>query len=417
MPSASDILKKPLSRFRGTVTKGLCKGLSVTALAAALAEAPADGETKPDQAPQGETGAIENYAVISRGEALGHGFWCDLDFCGQVATGLSATGDKGLKSRFTHPSLSSDGLGKFLGRTTGGKLDGDIVRGSLKFSETAYDTPDGNLAKYVSELAAKDPEAFGASIVFDFDRQATIDFALANGAVWAEDGWGGKYLNTDNFKSPDPLNTKNLLHARLGKLHAVDIVDDPAANPGGLFHRGQDLATEADALFSYAAGITKEAPALTALDVDPERITGFFQRFLSTHKLQLLPAGAKPDFVVDLSKSGPEFLKAFGAQGGTWFAEGKSWEEAQALHTKTLTDENAALKKQIADQDKTHKEAMSKLKDAALAASGEAEPLSGGNQPSPGKGGGAPAGGKLASVLPGGLATFAANNPLPTSKL
>lgn len=53
-------------------------------------------------------------------------------------------------------------------------------------------------------------------------------------------------------------------------------------------------------------------------------------------------------------KTGPDYLDAFGASGGTWFAQGKSWEDAQALHLRELKDraakfeaENVQLRKQI----------------------------------------------------------------------
>lgn len=53
---------------------------------------------------------------------------------------------------------------------------------------------------------------------------------------------------------------------------------------------------------------------------------------------------------------GQRFLKAFGPQGGVWFAEGKTFEEAQELHTaaqsaevERLTLENASLRSAQAD--------------------------------------------------------------------
>ncbi len=42
------------------------------------------------------------------------------------------------------------------------------------------------------------------------------------------------------------------------------------------------------------------------------------------------------------AKTGKDFLAAFGQQGAVWFVEGKSWDEAHALHS-------ASLQKQIDD--------------------------------------------------------------------
>lgn len=46
---------------------------------------------------------------------------------------------------------------------------------------------------------------------------------------------------------------------------------------------------------------------------------------------------------------GKRFLTAFGAQGGVWFAEGKTFEEAQRLHADAILKENADLKAQLQD--------------------------------------------------------------------
>ena len=90
----------------------------------------------------------------------------------------------GLRSRFTHPSLSSDGLGKFLGRSHGlaigqaldertGKMV-EAVRADLHFDKTALEEgPDGGkpLGIYVMDLAESDPNAISSSIVLRFDEE------------------------------------------------------------------------------------------------------------------------------------------------------------------------------------------------------------------------------------------------------
>lgn len=219
-------------------------------------------------------GIITGMAVITRGEALGHGLWIDSSFLDSVVEGINSS-PNGVKARFTHPGLSSDGLGTYLGRVKNATRDGDIVRGDLHFSEAAYNSPDGNLAEYVMTLAMDDPEAFGNSIVFRHDMGAEEEFRGANSD---ENG---------NFTSPDPDNVDNYSHARLAELRAVDAVDSPAANPGGLFHRGREIAQDAELLFKYSLGIDSVTPSLSALDVDPDRVAGFLQSFLDRHGLQI----------------------------------------------------------------------------------------------------------------------------------
>src|SRR4051812_26748106 len=70
---------------------------------------------------------------------------------------LAADHSNGLKSRFTHPSLSEDGLGKFLGRTKNIRVDGTKARGDLHLDPTSFNTPSGNLGGYVMDLAKSDP--------------------------------------------------------------------------------------------------------------------------------------------------------------------------------------------------------------------------------------------------------------------
>lgn len=99
-----------------------------------------------------------------------------------VKGGNAARG--GLRSHFTHGDLSGDGLGKFLGRarnfSMGTTVNGDgktvkAVRGDLHFDETAFDTPNGNLAKYVMDLAESDPDAISSSLVLVPRQVAQLD--------------------------------------------------------------------------------------------------------------------------------------------------------------------------------------------------------------------------------------------------
>jgi hypothetical protein len=139
------------------------------------------------------------------------------------------------------------------------------------------------------DLAESDPAAFGVSISFEFDYPAIVAFSLAHGAVWAEDE-NGKYLDFTDFHSPDPDNTQNLPHVRLAELRACDVVDEPAANPAGLFHREQQFAQEAESLVAYAIGLTADRPQLANFAaVHPDRVKGFVAKFLDSHNLQLIP--------------------------------------------------------------------------------------------------------------------------------
>ena len=216
-----------------------------------------------------EAGMISNFAVITSGEALGHGMWVDTEFVANVAIQLAAS-KKGVVSRYTHPNMSGDALSKGLGRVVY-RADGDgKVRGDLHFYKAAHKSPDGNLAEYLMDLASDDPESFGASISFERDADKE--------AIYAE----------DNPSSPDPRNVDNLPHVRLGKLRFVDIVSQPAANPDGLFC-ADDTFKQAEALMGYMLGLSEEKPDTSEIfSVDADRLAQFTERFLSSNGLKIM---------------------------------------------------------------------------------------------------------------------------------
>lgn len=149
---------------------------------------------------------------------------------------LGNANPKGLKSRFTHPDMSNDGLGKFLGRVKdlrmGSAMDArtrkpvPAVRGDLHFNETALDTPPNGgkpLGLYVMDLAATDPDALSSSIV-------------VKPALFAEDS-NGKLFELQEGEEP-PVGVVPLWRPR--ELHASDIVDTGDA-VDGLLSAGVDV--------------------------------------------------------------------------------------------------------------------------------------------------------------------------------
>lgn len=98
---------------------------------------------------------------------------------------LGNDSDTGLKSRLGHPTMSDDGVGKFLGRSrdfrmskavdarTGKKVD--AARADLHFDKTAKSTPHGNLADYVMDLAKSDAGAISSSLVLEVEETLRLE--------------------------------------------------------------------------------------------------------------------------------------------------------------------------------------------------------------------------------------------------
>lgn len=344
---------------------------------------------------QYKAGMITGVSVITVGEALGHGLWADEVMLAQVADLINKS-NKGVKSRFTHPSMSSDGLGRHVARVNSATLAGEQVLATQHFLESGHATPNGDLAGYLMDLAEEDPEGYGLSIVFHHDIKAMLAFGKEHGLEYV-DPETGEWVG---FESPDPRNANNYPHARVDEVRAADAVDEPAANPGGLFAGEHAIAEDADKLAAYALGLSETKPELCSLSMDPERVRGFASRFLHNHRLEIktmaktlndspppaedpqegqaapAPAEAATDAPTDGGDSTPpseaptdppaektaasaggspsardefkRFRAAFGERGADYFEAGLSFEAAQARHVVVLGEENAKLKQQLA---------------------------------------------------------------------
>ena len=158
-----------------------------------------------------ENEIIKGFAVVSKGITHDRrGEFDDAELIRLVQMGNES--NIGLKSRFGHPNMSGTALGTFLGRVKNFRKDGDIVRGDLHIDKTAHDTPDGDLANYVMGLAESDPDAFGSSMVINWEPEH-------------------RYVKEDEPERDEEGNELPPF-IRVSKFREVDIVDDPAANNG-----------------------------------------------------------------------------------------------------------------------------------------------------------------------------------------
>lgn len=137
---------------------------------------------------------------------------------------------QGTKARFGHPTLSDDGLGKYLGRAKNPRLDsvtverdGDIVsllavRADLHIADVAMakksDDSDLSLGEYVLRRAEDDSESFSSSLVLATDVEYRLD----------KDGRPETDANGDELP---PL-------WRPLRIHASDVVDTGDAVDGFL---------------------------------------------------------------------------------------------------------------------------------------------------------------------------------------
>lgn len=190
-----------------------------------------------------QAGTMAGVFVCTEGEALGHGVWLEREFISGVVK-LGNEKKQGLKVRFGHPNMSSTALGTFLGRAKNFREEKNsegqaVAVADVFLSNSAKEAPQGNLYDYVLGLAENDAKAFGMSIVFD------------HGGLYRKDEDGNKYYrhvrcSNGSFveyftdKEGKEIDTSDIslsekLYVELAELHASDMVDDPAANPNGIF--------------------------------------------------------------------------------------------------------------------------------------------------------------------------------------
>ena len=181
----------------------------------------------------------------------------------------------GLKSRFTHPDMSNDGLGKFLGRaknprldkisvrdSEGAKKDDEItvVRADLHIDPSSHSTPSGDLGGYIMQLVANDSDALSSSLVLRVEQE------------YRTDKKGHPEVDDDGNELP-PL-------WRPLALHATDIVDTGDA-VDGLLSANLDAEGLPDGVVRKASELMDRQFAGKPREFVESRCVGWLTRYLN----------------------------------------------------------------------------------------------------------------------------------------
>jgi hypothetical protein len=148
-----------------------------------------------------EAGVLHRVAVITEGPALGHGLMIDATTLEQVKA-AAETYRGGLKVKLDHYS----GITEIVGYLTDFAIEGTVLRADLHLLESTEHRA------YVLEIAEKIPASFGLSI---------------------------------SFSGIDDTDDAGTALARCTEIYSADLVSEPAANPSGLFNRGEDAPSPA----------------------------------------------------------------------------------------------------------------------------------------------------------------------------
>lgn len=181
----------------------------------------------------------------------------------------------GTKSRFAHPNLSADGLGKFLGRAKNARLDGGKVRADLHLDPSSFTSPAGDLGSYVMDLAENDPGAFGSSLVLESDKTYRLNEK-------------GERRTDDKGEPLPPLWMPR-------KIFSSDIVDEPDAVHGGLLAAGMiDVAELPDEVLWQGCMFLDQLFPGKSRDQVEKALQSFLGRYLDRRY------GHKPVLTVDM---------------------------------------------------------------------------------------------------------------------
>lgn len=169
--------------------------------------------------------AILGYVVAQEGDFKSEGRGAFDEKSLKNIVRLMSAQPHGVKSRFQHPDMSNDGLGKFLGRAKDARMDSvtlgrgkdrrviQAVRADLYLSDTAFNTPAGDLGSYVLDLAESDPDALSSSLVLHADLEYRVDAK------------GRREVNEETGAELPPIWRPTMIHAS-------DIVDTGDAVDG-----------------------------------------------------------------------------------------------------------------------------------------------------------------------------------------
>lgn len=156
-----------------------------------------------------EAGVIRNVAIMSIGAAKGHGVLVDGTTLSQVRDSAKDSFTNGMPAVF-NPSTFDHGPAGIAGFVPNDSLSLDEANGVLRGDLKMLKSYSG--AEYIYELAENQPDTFGLSLEFD----------------------------------GDPEEVDGIMLSRCTKVYKVTLVDEPAANPTGLFRALDDSGKPAE---------------------------------------------------------------------------------------------------------------------------------------------------------------------------
>lgn len=167
-------------------------------------------------------GYLSGVVVAQPNVARGRRLYADAVFVEQLRNVIETSEPRGIKCRLGH-GLKSESTGTALGRFRNARVGSDgKLRADLQLLGSSRWSPKGDLLDYVTGIAINSPADLGASALFTQERKAEAEFMA-------------RHQRSGMFRSPDRRNGGNWQHMRIAAVSMIDLVDEAALNPAGLF--------------------------------------------------------------------------------------------------------------------------------------------------------------------------------------
>lgn len=304
-----------------------------------------------------EKGTLRDVSLMTEGEALGHGVWCDQ----KTLQSVFALAQKSpVKAYLTHGDFfQPDRLGDEVGLFSGLYIEGNQLKAKQFTFFKSFITSEKKKYEALMELAQADASLFGVSISFS----GKLAWVMPDGSeVPAE----------DDEMPEGALNS--MPSVRVTRIYSADFVSDPAANPNGLFDAR--LQAAAKLLGIPLPSLSSPSPLKEKGAETPAKvIDGVPNNETKTTFTMIKDIRAKFD------KDPVKFARAcelFAENEKITLSEieSKIAGEAEASRVKAIETELANLKSQLAAKD----EEIKKLSEEKAAAAKGADPLKLGNE-------------------------------------
>lgn len=294
-----------------------------------------------------EAGIIRSVILCQVGEAKGHGVHLEQSFIDDLNAYAQKHHQKGMKSRFGHPSMSTDALGSEVGRFHNFSVDGTKLRADLHLFESSNLSPTHPNAKnFLLAMAEEDPDAIMCSIVFKPKYEYQYDDDGKRIDIWFCDKRGNWKRCSNNHGEANKFDPNKNLYVELDNFYFTDIVDQGAATDklfSAHFNR--------DKFSVMATEFLNEHPEIDAfLSENPEKLTEFFQKrknnYSEDSEDESDTNSSNTNMKIDMSKY-PTFSALLGLQDAESNDSGLHLQEAHLEQLETALKTGADFSTQV----------------------------------------------------------------------